>query len=301
MILRVTAVQTRSAASTPEVADLRHGEGRWFDVRPLVFGSLPLRLDVSQVKGRLQPSTQSMPRKTRSRWPSSTWRCSTVSGSCFRRRRRSRSSSKMAPRWTLLRSSSRKRRCPSRPDRPTGSPSSTTPAALSLQGRYGVRARIENEGRLLFASTQFNSAFGTNGSPAEPTNDPVKVLVSRVPSTRAPSGAPITGTRWVLQSLGGKPAGLGAGGRAPDITLQGSESRAAGFAGCNQITGGYTLESDQLSFGQMAMTRRACADGMELERDFAKGLQETKSYRIEDDTLSLRDENGTVVAVLRAG
>jgi len=175
------------------------------------------------------------------------------------------------------------------------------PAVLSLQGRYGVRARIENEGRLLFTSTQFNSAFGTNGSPAEPTNDPVKVLVSRVPSTRAPSGAPITGTRWVLQSLGGKPAGLGAGGRAPDITLQGSESRAAGFAGCNQITGGYTLEGDQLSFGQMAMTRRACADGMELERDFAKALQETKSYRIEDDTLSLRDENGTVVAALRAG
>jgi putative lipoprotein len=187
----------------------------------------------------------------------------------------------------------------------TGPPYKVTldfdPEALDPRGRYGVRARIENEGVLLFTSTEFNSAFGANGSASEPMNDPVKVMLSQVPRGQARSGASITGTRWVLHTLRDKPAGLGAGGRAAEITLQGSEPRASGFAGCNQVSGGYTLEGDQLSFGNMAMTLRACPEGMELERDFAKALSETKSYGIEGDTLSLRDANGTVVAVLKAG
>jgi putative lipoprotein len=187
----------------------------------------------------------------------------------------------------------------------TGPPYNVTleydPSTLDPKGRYGVRARIENEGRLEFTSTSFNSAFGTHGSSADPANDPVEVLLQRVPAARAPSGISITGTQWVLETLRGKPAGLGAGGRAPNITLQGSEPRVSGFTGCNQISGGYTLEGNMLSFGQMAMTMRACPDGMELERDFAKALSETKSYQIEGDTLSLKDEAGTVVAVLKEG
>jgi putative lipoprotein len=172
---------------------------------------------------------------------------------------------------------------------------------LQDRGRYGVRARIENDGRLMFTSTQFNPAFGADGSHDSPPHDPVQVLVSRIAGrgeTRAPS---ITGTRWVLQKLRGEPAGSGAGGQAPHITLQGAEPRVSGFAGCNQISGGYTLDGDQLSFGQMAMTMRACPEGMDLERDFAKALEETQRYEVLDDVLRLRDEHGTVVAELRAG
>lgn len=74
----------------------------------------------------------------------------------------------------------------------------------------------------------------------------------------------------------------------------------SGFAGCNHITGGYTLEDDQLSFGPTAMTRRACIEGEELEREFAKALRETRSYDIVGDVLRLRDGTGTVIAELRA-
>jgi len=187
----------------------------------------------------------------------------------------------------------------------TGPPYSVTlgyePSKLDAKGRYGVRARIENEGRLMFTSAEFNPAFGTNGSPGEAPNAPVRVLLTRVSDSPTSAGSSITGTRWVLETLRGQPAGTGAGGRAPEITLQGSEPRVAGFTGCNQISGGYTLDAHQLSFGQMAMTMRACPEGMELERDFAEVLRETKTYRIEDDTLSLRDEGGTIVATLKAG
>ena len=117
----------------------------------------------------------------------------------------------------------------------------------------------------------------------------------------APSAEPsITGTRWILRKLAGNPAPLGAGGQAADVTLHGSEPRASGFAGCNQFTGGYTLEGNQLSFGKTAMTMRACADGMELEQDFAVVLRDTKGYRVERATLILLNEDGAVLAELSA-
>jgi putative lipoprotein len=174
------------------------------------------------------------------------------------------------------------------------------PSALDPRGRFGVRARIEDQGKLMFTSMEFNPAFGTHGSYDEPPNDPVRVLVRRTAGSAKAPAASITGTRWVFRTLHGEPAGLGAGGRAPDITLQGAEPRVSGFAGCNQITGGYTLEGDQLSFGQMAMTMRACAEGEELERKLAKVLGETRAYEITGSVLRLRDEAGTVIAELAA-
>ena len=124
---------------------------------------------------------------------------------------------------------------------------------------------------------------------------------ARVPSSPEPSMASLTDTRWVLQTLSGKPAGPGAGGKAANITLEGSESRATGFAGCNQFNGGYIVGAGELSFGNMAMTKRLCSEGMGLERDFSRVLTVTRSYRIDGNTLSLVDQNGTVVAVFEAG
>ena len=174
------------------------------------------------------------------------------------------------------------------------------PAVLDDKGRYGVRARIMNEKRLMFTSTQFNPAFGQSGAVADVPNSPVEVLVRRTAGT-SPSAEPsITGTRWVLRTLGGKPAGVGAGGRAADLTLQGSEPRASGFAGCNQFSGGYTLDGDQLSFGPTAMTMRACTEGMDLERDFSIALRDTKGYRVEEGKLSLLDQEGALLAELAA-
>lgn len=174
------------------------------------------------------------------------------------------------------------------------------PSKLRERGRYGVRARIKNEGQLIFTSTQFNPAFGADGSHDSPPHDLVRVLVSRVAGARKTNASSITNTRWVLEKLRGEAAGLGAGGQAPHLTLQGAEPRVSGFAGCNQISGGYTLAGDQLSFGKMAMRNRACPEGMELEREFAKALEETKSGEVSDDVLQLRDEDGTVIAELKA-
>jgi len=91
------------------------------------------------------------------------------------------------------------------------------PSELDPRGRYGVRARIENEGQLMFISTRFNPAFGTDGSADSPAHDPVSVMVSRVAAGRNAKGSSITGTRWFFKTLYGEDAGTGAGGDAAHI------------------------------------------------------------------------------------
>jgi putative lipoprotein len=170
---------------------------------------------------------------------------------------------------------------------------------LHRRGRYGVRARIENDGRLMFISTEFNPAYGEDGAHSGAPHDPVKVLVQRVTGAPRTGAASITGTRWVLQTLRGKEAGVGAGGQAPFFTLQGAEPRVSGFAGCNRFTGGYQLESGKLSFSQLAMTMKACLEGMELEREVAKVLEQTRTFQLSGNRLELQAEDGTPLATLQ--
>ncbi len=175
------------------------------------------------------------------------------------------------------------------------------PARLTAQGTYAVRARIENAGQLMFTSTTFIPAFGVDGRTGSEVNDPIEILVERVARQPKPTGAAsLTGTTWTLIELGGKPASKGAGGKAPNITLQGSESRISGFGGCNRLMGGYQLEGNEIAFPQLAMTMMACVDGMELERSFSKALGETTRYEIEGSTLTLFAADGTALAKFEA-
>lgn len=171
---------------------------------------------------------------------------------------------------------------------------------LHGRGRYGVRARIENEGRLMFTSTEFNPAYGDDGAHSGAPHDPVEVLLKRVSGAPRTGAASITGTRWVLQTLRGKEAGVGAGGKAPFFTLQGAEPRVSGFAGCNRFSGGYELEPGKLSFSRLAMTMMACLEGMDLEREVAKLLEETRTFQVSGNRLELQAEDGTPLATLQA-
>ena len=54
------------------------------------------------------------------------------------------------------------------------------PSGLSPEGRYTVRARIENERELLFTNAGYTPAFGTDGSRKAPPSQPIEVVVQRV-------------------------------------------------------------------------------------------------------------------------
>jgi putative lipoprotein len=162
------------------------------------------------------------------------------------------------------------------------------------RGRYALRARIEHQGQLLFTNTEYIDPFGGN---------PVEILVQRVQSS-APSGPALEGTEWELVSLSGSDTVQGAGGRAPDLLLDAEQQRAAGFSGCNRYFGGYQRDGNPnhgspLSFGQLAGTLMACAEGGELERAYLQALSQVNAFRIVDGQLQLL-QNDEVLASFNA-
>lgn len=113
------------------------------------------------------------------------------------------------------------------------------------------------------------------------------------------AGAPVppaelTETYWRPIEIDGKPVVVQADAREPHLVLQKDGSRLRGYAGCNSMAGGYTLAGDALSFGPMAMTRRACiGDGADaLESAFLAAVGATAGYRIIAEVLELRDATG---------
>jgi len=60
------------------------------------------------------------------------------------------------------------------------------------------------------------------------------------------------------------------------------------------MSGSYELNGAGLRFGPMAVTRMACATGMDLETRFLGALQATRGYRLTDEGLELTGETGTL-------
>jgi len=158
------------------------------------------------------------------------------------------------------------------------------PMRIVPQGRYVLRARIESGGQLLFTNTESIPAFDRSG------DAPIRVLVSRVArGTPAPPDAAVRllDTEWQLAEIRGHPAGTGAGQKPVTLTLTRDGLRAAGFSGCNRYSGSYQLKGDQLHFSQMAGTRMACLEGMELEQKYLEALPQTVRFTMSGGELAL--------------
>ena len=118
--------------------------------------------------------------------------------------------------------------------------------------------------------------------------------------SRGASGtASLNDREWILVHLGEITAPLGAGRRPATIRFDPTTRQAAGFAGCNRYSAGYTLAGRSLSFGPAISTKMACADGDELERGFLAMLPAIETYELSDSALTL-DGSGGPLARFRA-
>ncbi len=97
----------------------------------------------------------------------------------------------------------------------------------------------------------------------------------------------ITDKYWKLVELRGQPVGQVEA--EPHLILQADGKRVTGFSGCNSFTGEYTLDAakSRISFEKVAMTRRFCSSGMDVERQFSEVLTKTDNYSRTGDSLSL--------------
>ena len=115
-----------------------------------------------------------------------------------------------------------------------------------------------------------------------------------------PSSALSSPVEYLLTELG--PTAVPTSGSEPSLRLDEATRRFSGFSGCNRFNGAFVREGDGLRFGPLAMTRMACSDPLltQLEIRFTQAISQTSSLaRVGENTIELRDVNGTTVARLR--
>ncbi|GAA4132401.1 META domain-containing protein [Sphingobacterium kyonggiense] len=99
--------------------------------------------------------------------------------------------------------------------------------------------------------------------------------------------AKITGKKWQLIELAGKPIAGMINGKMPYLQFHASESRYSATGGCNTMNGGYKFDKGlRLRFTGGISTMMACPD-MESDRALAEVFKLTDNYTLHDGVLSL--------------
>ncbi|MBK5214686.1 MAG: META domain-containing protein [Flavobacteriaceae bacterium] len=75
----------------------------------------------------------------------------------------------------------------------------------------------------------------------------------------------------------------------PTFTLSALDNSFRGTTGCNSVFGNYTIDFYALNFGDLAVSEKFCTDKntMKTERDFLDALNNTGSYALENNVLTL--------------
>ena len=112
--------------------------------------------------------------------------------------------------------------------------------------------------------------------------------------------SPLQETYWKLTRLADKPVTVADKQREPSLILHTNQKRVTGFGGCNDLTGTYTLQGNEVTFGRLAATRKACLQGMDYEGLFFKALEQVRTWKISGEHLELYDVGGNMVARFEA-
>jgi len=102
-------------------------------------------------------------------------------------------------------------------------------------------------------------------------------------------------TKWMIQTLNGSRVLIPEGGKEVFITFS-NDGKAIGSSGCNTFNGKAEVSGSSMKLGPMATTRMMCQDQMDTERDLLAALNNTASYSISGNTLSLMDAGKNVLA-----
>jgi heat shock protein HslJ len=144
-------------------------------------------------------------------------------------------------------------------------------------------------------STQFRQVT-LNVTGAPPTATPVPP-----PPTPTAAVNPLAGTRWAVNSLnnGNQAVVTLISGTSIDMEFT-VDGRVQGNSGCNSYSGPYSVSGDTISIGALTGTQMLCDQPtgvMEQEQQFLAALQQSRTWRIDGSTLTLRDGSGAMTVV----
>ena len=158
---------------------------------------------------------------------------------------------------------------------------SYNPADINQAQLYQVRANISVNGKLMFTSTTAYPVI-THGASSQ-----VAIMLQQAQAQPAgATGKKLTGTKWVLAEVNGKPASPGQG-ESVHLVLH-KKGKVTGSTGCNNLVGNYIASEGALQFTPAATTMKMCAASvMEQEQAVQAALKATTAYKIDGSTLEL--------------
>ncbi|MBT9463348.1 META domain-containing protein [Hydrogenophaga sp.] len=111
---------------------------------------------------------------------------------------------------------------------------------------------------------------------------PVLMALTACAMPGAPDAAPLVGSEWRLEDMGGRGAL-----DTVQATLAFPEAgRVAGNSSCNRFFGSYTLMQDRIALGQLGGTRMACAPAVdEQETRYLDALQKAQRLEVKGKTM----------------
>lgn len=104
----------------------------------------------------------------------------------------------------------------------------------------------------------------------------------------------LAGTEWRLVSFGAAGAEVSVIS-GTTVTLKfGEDGRASGSTGCNSYGGTYQVRGDNISFGRLISTKRACLDqnANQQEQRFLSGLEAANRFRLSSNRLTILSDRG---------
>ncbi|OCA77923.1 heat-shock protein [Chryseobacterium contaminans] len=113
-------------------------------------------------------------------------------------------------------------------------------------------------------------------------------LVSCQTQTAQKPTTDITGKKWKLTELNGKPIELKDPKNNPYFKLNMDGMRYEGHAGCNGLGGTFEIKQDvmRIKFNQGMSTMMACED-LDIENQFTKAILAADNYSVNGNTLTL--------------
>lgn len=118
----------------------------------------------------------------------------------------------------------------------------------------------------------------------------------------APDAA-LLDTSWKILSIAGEAVAAQDDRRQPRLILRSADGTASWSAtvGCNQMSGGLTLEGSRITLKPGISTLMACPPPLDaLEKQLGRSLAASTQWAIEGQRLELRDETGAVLLLCEA-
>jgi heat shock protein HslJ len=111
----------------------------------------------------------------------------------------------------------------------------------------------------------------------------------------------LAGTNWEVTGYNnGKQAVISALTGTTLTASFGKDGNLAGNSGCNNFSGPYKINGDQIMIGPLASTMKMCSDPagvMEQEAQYLAALQSAANYQIEGNVLQLRTKDDALAVL----